>query len=152
MRFDRILVTTDLSDESCAAFTVAASLGDKFNSYLEVVTVVDSSPQISSGGPFDAPTMYVPSNPEEYLAETRRSLADLVGRHLPGKTSVVLESKGSTQATIVAYAEQEHFDLIVIATHGRSGVARVLLGSVAEYVARNALRCVLTVPSNQQHR
>jgi K+-sensing histidine kinase KdpD len=57
---------------------------------------------------------------------------------------------GAPAAEIVRYAERNRIDLIVVGTHGRSGVTRALLGSVAERVVRTAPCPVLTVPRERQ--
>jgi nucleotide-binding universal stress UspA family protein len=52
---------------------------------------------------------------------------------------------GDAARTIVQVAEKEHYDLVVVGTHGRSGLSRLLVGSVAERVVRHSARPVLTV-------
>ena len=59
--------------------------------------------------------------------------------------------KGETSTTVAATAEALHADLIVMGTHGRTGLAHALLGSVAEGVARAADTCVLTVRAGSEH-
>ncbi|MCB9617598.1 MAG: universal stress protein, partial [Sandaracinus sp.] len=61
------------------------------------------------------------------------------------KTALVISE--SAVKGIVEYAERENVDLIVIATHGRSGLSRMLIGSVAEKVVRHAACPVLTLRS-----
>lgn len=64
----------------------------------------------------------------------------------PGVTVVTATAGGEPAREIVKYATRHGVDLIVLGTHGRSGVSRVLLGSVSERVARTAPCPVLTVP------
>ena len=68
----------------------------------------------------------------------------------PGVTVVTATAAGDPAREIVKYATRHRVDLIVLGTHGRSGVSRVLLGSVSERVARTAPCPVLTVPPPEQ--
>jgi len=70
-------------------------------------------------------------------------LAEELAAEVPVVTAV---ESGAPAARIVAYAERYRVDLIVLGTHGRTGVTRALLGSVAERVVRTAPCPVLTVP------
>ena len=74
------------------------------------------------------------------LEQTRRTLTEAGGFQV---TAVSLE--GAPSHEIIRYAEREQADLIVLGTHGRSGLKRLLLGSVAEHVVRKAPCAVLTV-------
>lgn len=62
-----------------------------------------------------------------------------------GITVRTVVRRGSPSAEIVALASEEHADLVIMGTHGRAGVSRVLLGSVADRVIRTASCPVLTV-------
>jgi nucleotide-binding universal stress UspA family protein len=87
----------------------------------------------------------------EEVAQTERELARVVGalkREQVAARGVVVP--GEPAAEIVALAEREHADLIVLGTHGRSGLAHVLLGSVAERVLRRARCPVLAVPHERR--
>ena len=66
-----------------------------------------------------------------------------------GKKVVRVVRIGSTFDTIVQYAKDNAIDLIVLGTHGRTGLSHVLLGSVAERVVQHAACSVLTVRSNR---
>jgi nucleotide-binding universal stress UspA family protein len=62
-----------------------------------------------------------------------------------GRTVIPAVVEGSPKTEIIQYARKRNIDLIVIATHGRTGLAHVLIGSVAETVVRTAPCPVLTV-------
>ena len=79
----------------------------------------------------------------------RMKLAELARVVMPDLEPVIAVAAGSAVKEIVRYATRHAIDLIVVGTHGRTGVSRVLTGSVAEGVVRTAGRPVLTVPAWQ---
>ena len=121
----QILFPTDYSEVSAAAGRAAAELARHFKARLHVVHVV---PPVTDPGPAES----LPS-----------AVADL-GRGLDVVSSVV---HGRPAREIVAYAARHGIGMIVMGTHGRTGVSRALLGSVAESVVRRAGCPVLTVPA-----
>lgn len=79
---------------------------------------------------------------EEYLSQITSKL-DLGGGSV--KTAVMTSEKGLVADTIADYAQKNDIDLIVVASHGRSGISRWVMGSVADRVLRSACIPVLTV-------
>jgi nucleotide-binding universal stress UspA family protein len=124
----QVLFPTDYSDVSRAAGHMAADLARRFNARLHVIHVV---PPVTDPGPPES----LPS-----------ALADL-GPGLDAVTALVF---GRPAREIVSYAWRHGIDVIVMGTHGRTGVSRALLGSVAEAVARHASCPVLTVPATTE--
>jgi nucleotide-binding universal stress UspA family protein len=86
---------------------------------------------------------------ERDVSRALQRYADEAG---PGTRVVVATAGGDPAREIVKYATRHGIDLIVLGGHGRSGVSRALLGSVAERVARTAPCPVLTVPPPEQLR
>jgi universal stress protein A len=121
----RILFPTDYSDISANAGRTAAQMARHFDARLHVVHVV---PPVTDPGPAEA---------------LPRAVAHLG----PGLDIVTATVTGRPALEIVHYARRHHIDLIVMGTHGRTGVSRALLGSVAEAVVRRAPCRVLTVPA-----
>ena len=132
----QVLVPTDFSRASEAALTYGRALAQRFGATLHLLHVVEND--------FLKAT---PSDPRALVAGTKRTLngrlteEDLIGLH----ARAVLEVSDSPAETIAEYARQERIDLIVMGTHGRSAVAQLLVGSVAERVVRTAPCPVLTV-------
>ena len=126
MRLGPVLFPTDFSDASEAAGTVARQLAADTGAALHVVHVV---PPVTD--PADAPAR---------LADMARRLGD----GAPVKTSLL---SGRVARNIVRYAREQGVGLIVIGTHGRTGLSHAMLGSVAEAVVRLAPCLVLTVPT-----
>lgn len=136
--FQHILVPTDFDEHAWRAFDVAVSLAEKFDGKITLLHVYQIPPSIYSSD-LAWPT-------EQLAAAAKSSLADAIAKAKAryARTESLLEV-GSPGETIVHTAEKQHADLIVMATHGRRGIARALLGSVTEKVVRLAHTPVLTV-------
>lgn len=123
-----VLVPTDLSSASEEAIAFAAELGRKQGARLILLHAVEDN----RAGPRD--------ERERDLAR-RESHAhhrlDLIRKGLPPGSDIEVV-RGHPGPAIVDYAAHHNVRLIVMATHGRTGLARLLLGSVTEYVVRRA--------------
>ena len=145
MRVRRILVPTDFSPASDAALAQAREFASALGASLRLVHVFDD-PFVAGAMAADG-QMFLPAEMRAQLVagvETRlqERLTATVNTAL-GHDTVLLT--GPVAKTIVEYARSHAVDLIVMGTHGRSGVAHLLLGSVAERVVRTAPCPVLTV-------
>jgi len=153
--FQRILVPTDFSNCSQSACDLALTLATKFVSSIELLHV--DQPPAWQG--FVIPELVVSmpneaSTPLGQFIQTRaqRSLEQIVDRlQRAGVTQVRhrMES-GEPGSIIVRIANEEHFDLIVMGTHGRQGLERLVMGSVTERVVRQASCPVLTVRADDE--
>ena len=138
-----IVVTTDLSAESKRVFAPARALAQKLGVHLELVAVLEDLPFEPTGGGLMAvypDRRQVKQDWEKALAV----LADELGRDLC-KEAVVIDAVDVPRA-IVDWAQAHHADFIAMATHGRSGLRRLLLGSVAEQVIRHSRVPVIVYP------
>jgi nucleotide-binding universal stress UspA family protein len=140
-----ILYPTDFSEFSLAALPYALELARRFEARLHCVHVVDESYQYWLGaGENVIPTIV----PTEDILQTAQEQMDLfIEKHFKD-IGIQLHSQvlsGHPAREILHYAGEEHIDLIVIATHGHSGLASVLLGSVTDKVVHKAPCPVLTV-------
>jgi nucleotide-binding universal stress UspA family protein len=133
----RILVPVDFSDCSKKALQYATPLAKQFNAELTVLHVVE---------PYLA---FCPEIPlcEMPTPEAARVALDDLALEVPFKAVVRM---GEPHAQIVAAADELAIDLIVLSTHGRTGMAHVFMGSTAEKVVRHATCPVLIV--RQQER
>lgn len=140
-----ILVATDFSEPSDAAVTYGRALARNFNATLHVVHVIGNLSSIVYGA--EAYAVGWPELQQEVEDAARKQLADrLVDSDAPPLPTLrVVLTSDAPAAAIVDYAGREHIDLIVTGTHGRGGVAHLLMGSVAERVVRTAPCPVLTV-------
>jgi nucleotide-binding universal stress UspA family protein len=140
IEFKRIVCPVDFSASSARAFAYAAAFARWYDAQLTVLHVVPLPEPTQVYGPADP--VLTPKLCEEVIAELGRSLNIAVVS--PHATPIV--ELGDPRATIVDRAISGRADLLVMGTHGRRGFKRLLLGSVAEAVLREAPCPVLTVP------
>jgi universal stress protein A len=141
-----ILAPTDFSAHSEQAVRYACGLAERLGTELHLLHVLS---EILPAGP---DPLLMPVMPPEYYEENEERARETLGRLLQpawgSPRSVVTAVRwGSPVEAIVAYAVDLKVDLIVIATHGRTGLSHVLLGSVAERIVREAPCPVLTIRS-----
>lgn len=141
--FRRILHPTDFSRASAPAFRRAVALARACRAPLVVLHVMTPpSPFIGEGTP--------PSSYAELLILARRSakrrLAAVLARARRGRVRArAIFVEGLPAERILRAARRARADLIVMGTHGRTGLSRVFMGSVAERVVRESPCAVLTV-------
>lgn len=146
IKLTKILYPTDFSDLSLAALTYAREFGRQFNAQLHCLHVLDEAYQYWLAlGPDGAP---IGPDVEEMAETAQRRMTEFANQHLADLPNCVTKIvNGRPFVQIIQYARQEDIELIVIATHGRSGLRHVLMGSVAEKVVRKAPCPVLTCRS-----
>jgi universal stress protein A len=120
----QILFASDFSPHADHAFDAALALAQHFGARLHLLHVVH--------------------HPQEQEA-ARAHLEAFARERVAGVDLSVTVATGHAAAQIVAHAEREKVDLIVVGTHGRTGLAHVVMGSVAEGVMRHAPCLVLTI-------
>ncbi len=143
----QLLVTTDLSPAAVPALEAAAELARIAGAHVTVLHVLD----FSGLGDSEAARESLVRIERGLVREARprlEALCERIFKDLPLEIAVV-ESVGAA-AGICTYARDHRADLIVIATHGRGGVKRFLIGSVAERVVHGAPCDVLAVRSRPQ--
>jgi nucleotide-binding universal stress UspA family protein len=144
--FKKILCPTDFSESSYEAIKTAGEIAFHFGSELCVLHVVSPVPMI----PVSAePSAFDVSLYERELeASSKKSLEEIVNQLEWKELRVrLIVLRGNAADEIVRTAHEENVDLIVIATRGRTGLDRLVFGSVAEKVVRFARCPVLTVAS-----
>ncbi|WP_276301688.1 universal stress protein [Halorussus lipolyticus] len=139
--YDRILVPTDGSTETERAVEHAAELASAHGAQLHAVYVVNSA--TFAGLHMETSWEGVGEVLREEGEAALEGVEDIAARHGVPVTTTLLD--GSPSKRIVEYAEDEACDLVVMGTHGRGGIDRLLLGSVAEGVVRACSVPVLTV-------
>jgi nucleotide-binding universal stress UspA family protein len=139
----KILLPVDFSKGSAIATTFAVSLAQEYNAKLHVLHVYDPLPQYDY-----LAKDYI----EDRKMRLEKALADVVPAEEKTRIEVeeILTEGKPVHHTIVEKAKELGDDVIVIATHGHTGLAHVFLGSVAEHVIRHAACPVLVVRASEK--
>ncbi len=140
MTFKHIVVGTDFSDCSKRALDLALEIAAKFDSKLTLVHSWEAPSYAYAGGVYVTTDLVTPIE-QAAVSLLDKATAELKTR-MPTAQSMI--RSGVAWEEILAAATQVHADLIVLGTHGRRGLSRALLGSVAEKVVRLATVPVLT--------
>lgn len=139
----KVLVPIDFSDYSKSALKYAVNFAKSFNADIILVYVVEPviyPPDFSMG------QIAMPSINSEWDDRAKDELQKLAKNEITDiKNTKTIIKTGKPFVEIVETAKEENVDLIIIATHGRSGVEHILFGSTAEKVVRKAPCPVLTL-------
>lgn len=143
IRIQRILLPTDFSKHAATATKYACELATKFNAELHLLHTVEIVPAYM---PKLATELDFSASVNAMKADAKKSMTGLLDpQWAAGRKVVHVVIEGSPKVEIFRYAKQHDIDLIVLSTHGRTGLSHVIMGSVAENVVRNAPCPVLTV-------
>jgi nucleotide-binding universal stress UspA family protein len=142
--FQKILCPTDFSESSNEAIREASELASQFGSELLLVHVV--SPLWSAAGAAEAVPPNIMLEEEQLEDEAKTLLQDWINRlQSQGLRVRSILLRGNAADEILRTAEEEKVDLLIIAIRGKTGLSRILFGSVAEKVVRHANCRVLTI-------
>lgn len=143
MNIKTILVPCDFSENSLAGIDHARDLARTFKAKIVLAHVSPSAERMVVYGPAPA---HLPRDLEDTVIEgVGRGLAAVKERFDASDNVTTVHLRGEPEAELVDYARQHGTDLIVMSTHGRSGLGHLVLGSVAERVVRTATCPVMTV-------
>ncbi len=141
--YKRILVPIDFSDSSKKALLSSITLAKTFQAELILLYVVESAVYPAD---FGFGQVAVPAIEREMTERGEAELAKLVKQQIAGAVPArTIVCSGKPFLEIIKTTEEEKVDLIVIATHGHTGVEHILFGSNAEKVVRKAPCDVLVV-------
>jgi nucleotide-binding universal stress UspA family protein len=142
-----ILVATDFSPAAREGLKKAAELARDVGAKVTVCHVLDPSPLAPIATRGDSNTQL--DMEQDVEKAIHQALTDVVNEHFAdveqAKTALIISPNAADG--ICHYAKKEDTDLIVVSTHGRTGLAHLLIGSVAEKIVRHAPCPVLTVRS-----
>jgi nucleotide-binding universal stress UspA family protein len=142
MEIRQILAPTDFSESSKQAVTYAYALAQKFGARLLLLHVVQELPPYIGYIPQAGAATVL----EHVQGQARLELAELVPKVKGVQVEVTCQAViGMPYVKIVEIAQEEKANLIVMATHGRTGFRHFIMGSVAERVVRTAPCSVLTI-------
>ena len=140
-----VVCATDLSAPSLPAVEAAVAEARLRSARLQILNVIDQGLPLATVGPSEGltPLVLAPEMLHD-LQGIARATIDAVLAKLHAKAEVAVV-EGHAAATILQYVEERQPELLVVGTRGRTGLVRVLLGSVAERVVRAARGSVLVV-------
>jgi len=141
--FDRILIPTDGSDPVRPAVEMALNLAEAHDATLHVLYIVDQPTTVSGMGEGFSGLDDLLDALEEQGQQATKAVVEQASKRDIETTAAV--RRGNPHDDILSYAEDNGIDVIVMGTHGRTGVKRALLGSVTEDVVRHSDIPVLTV-------
>ena len=136
-----ILVPTDLSEGAEQALAYACELARTLDAEIHLLNVV----AIPALGVPELGVALTSTLIDQLVVENQTALEKLARSRCTARLGRVLIKAGDPRDTIIHTAQELGIDLIVMGTHGRRGITRALLGSVAETVVRSAPCAVLTV-------
>ncbi len=145
LSFNLVVVPTDFSEHSLRALPYAVGFAERFGARLALVYVLEPSLQLSDVAWVGVDERALDA---DHMSHARVSLETLARERVPDAiecTTHVLH--GHPVDAIVEFARESGADLVVMATHGRSGLSHALMGSIAEHVVRRAPCPVLTLKS-----
>jgi nucleotide-binding universal stress UspA family protein len=146
--YQTILVPLDGSRRAERILPYVEALAQKFGAKLFLLQVVE--PMIASMSPYDARTLFVANDIDRRTQEAKNYLATVQATlretRIEARTQV---EYGPVVATILEVADQHNVDLIALASHGRTGLARVFYGSVAAGILNRADRPLLVIRAQE---
>ncbi len=142
--YSTILVPLDGSPRAETILTHVESLASKYQATVVLLQIIE--PNMAMITPYDMVPYYDSKEAERLDQEAHTYLASLEGNlnKLGIKTRSLVEN-GPVVSTVIDVAEREQVDLIAMASHGRSGIARVFYGSVAAGILQKADRPLLLI-------
>ena len=137
----RILLATDLSEYAGHATNYACELADRFEAELHVLYVFN---ELLPSADWTYPQL------DEHIQAFQRQQAEALTKVVPAEWQkshhvVHATAEGRAEVEIIRYAKAHEIDLIVLATHGRTGLPHLIIGSTAEHIVRMASCPVLTI-------
>ena len=143
----RIVLTTDFSEEAEKAYGPVLELARRVDAQVDVLHVIEELLAIPYGAPF-APPLEVGLPDLSGVEEAARKHMDETVRKLSGDVSVqghVIRGERAGRA-VCDYAKESGADYVALSTHGRTGIRRMIMGSVAEDILRRTTTPVLIYP------
>lgn len=146
--YKRLLVAVDFTDQSIRALQVARDLGTRLNAGLDIVHFVPIRMIGIDMEGMETEAAYIEELHQSDLAEAGKKLEEFVKQHTMTNDDVAFHLySGEPAMDINTRAREVGADMIIVGTHGRTGLKHLLLGSVAESILRNSEIPVLCVRS-----
>ena len=140
-----ILFPTDFSETSDHALQYAVALAEQFRARIDMVHVVE---EVAITQHISVTLVDTGEIIEHLVADAKKRLAGYEKDHVPaGIKTKCTTLRGTPFLEVIRYAREHESDVVVMGTHGRTGLAHVVMGSTAEKVVRHSPCPVLTVRS-----
>ncbi len=150
-----ILCPLDFSDNSVKALKAAVELAGRFKAKVILGHVITDLPSIGAAYgmiDYNPPVSNIEAFMDEMIKASEKEFDALIRKYSNDAVSFEKKiSRGVAVDEIIRMAETENTDLIVLTTHGRTGLSRLLMGSVAEGVIRHAKCPVLSLRIGEPH-
>jgi nucleotide-binding universal stress UspA family protein len=142
----KIVCALDLSQHSALVAEYATAMARAFNA--EVIAVY-AAPALTQYVGFHVPPSSIENFVGEIVAGAQKSMEEFVAEHFKGINATGKVVNGYAAEEILSMVESSGADLIIMGTHGRKGIDRILFGSVAEKIVKSSNVPVMTVrPAN----
>ena len=141
----KIVCALDLSQHSALVAEYAVTMAKAFDAE---VLVVYAAPALTQYVGFHVPPSSIENFVGEIVAGAEKTMQDFVAEHFKGVTAVGKVVNGYAAEEILNLVESSGADLIIMGTHGRKGIDRILFGSVAEKIVKSSPIPVMTVRPN----
>ena len=141
-KIKKILCALDLSQHSALVAEYAAVMAQAFDA--EILAMY-AAPAMTQYVGFHVPPSSIENFVGEIVAGAEKSMQEFVAEHLQGVRATGKVVNGYAAEEILNMAEQSGADLIIMGTHGRKGIDRILFGSVAEKIVKSSVVPVMTI-------
>ncbi|MDD3582020.1 MAG: universal stress protein [Desulfobacca sp.] len=142
-QIQKILFPVDFSESSEKYIPWLVTFAKQFDATVYLISV---TPDVSGFASFYAPHANIKGFQDEIKEGAAKKMKEFIARHLKDLPKVETRMPtGRAEEKILEVARQEQIDLIIMGSHGRSGLERTIFGSVAEKVIKNAPCPVLTI-------
>lgn len=144
MNYKKILIAVDNSPVAEKVAREGYQIGVQLNAEIALVSIIDTA-IIMTDSSANAEQMAAVMTAD--LKNTQTQLTQKIFKDRKAETFI---EEGTPYETVLAVAQRWHADLLVIGTHGRTGLSHVVMGSVAEKIIRHSVLPVLVVPVKQR--
>ena len=138
----KILCALDLSQHSESVAAYASEFSKKFDAEIVAVYI---APALTQYVGFHVPPSSIENFVREIVTGAEESMQEFVGKHFAGVNATGTVLHGYAAEEILNHASEIGADMIIMGTHGRKGIDRILFGSVAEKIVKSSTIPVMTV-------
>ena len=146
--YKKVLFCTDFSENADYAFNFGCGIARRDKGLLYILHVIPPNPYLMYSYMSPENAAKIDRNTAEYLDDNYRE--HYVKKMKDGDRFEIVTKSGREDDEILVFAKQKHVDIIVMGTHGRTGIDHVFFGSVAEKVLRHSSFPILVIPCKKK--